>query len=62
MKLWYGIKDDEVQFAENETVLVEQGISNPKSFQIGNNGQVTGLDLQTGSNQSHQTPSQSQTA
>lgn len=59
-KLWYGIKNNDVRFAETETALIEQGINSPQSFEVGSNGVITGLNFETGTGQ-HQSQGQQPT-
>lgn len=47
--VWYGAKDNQVQFADNETTLAAQGINNPKSFTV--NGEIDGLNIVGGAQQ-----------
>lgn len=51
--IWYGVKDNNVQFADSKSALTEQGITETRSFAV--NGDVTGLDLA-----GHQQQSQAQ--
>lgn len=39
--IWYGGKDNDVRFSENQNVLKEHGITNPQSFTV--TGEVEGL-------------------
>lgn len=41
--IWYGAKDNDVRFADNQAALTSQGIDNAQSFTV--NGDVTGLNL-----------------
>jgi hypothetical protein len=41
--IWYGMKGNDVRFADNQQALVSNGVNNPKSFTV--NGEVTGLNL-----------------
>lgn len=41
--IWYGVKNNDVRFADNQAALTEQGIDNAQSFSV--NGDVTGLNL-----------------
>lgn len=54
--IWYGAKDNDVRFADNQAVLTEQGITNCQSFTV--SGEVDGLNLITATRQpsSHQQP------
>lgn len=53
--IWYGVKDNEARFADNQQTLTEQGINNCSSFTV--DGEVSGLNLSTNetAQQSHGT-------
>lgn len=56
--IWYGAKDNDVRFADNQSVLTEQGITNCRSFNV--DGEVTGLDLIATQHQSQSSQAQPQ--
>lgn len=57
--IWYGAKDNDVRFADNQAALTDQGIDNARSFTV--NGEVTDLPL-VGHADQQQTSQSQQTA
>lgn len=57
--IWYGVKDNNVAFANNQNALVEAGATNPQSFTT--SGNVSGLNLIDDSDNNAQSQTTSQT-